>query len=1053
MAFRIGRYEIEGELGHGGFGHVYLAYDPEVDWKVAIKVLSRPEGLKYFELETVISGKLQHKNIVTIHDRGIDPSGKPYLVMELLEGETLKQAISKGELTLLQQVDIMTQVAEGLEYAHFKGVVHRDIKPENIMVLPDFTAKIMDFGIALPPNVQTVVTEGRWAGTPRYQAPEQLAPHYGKANEQTDIFSYGLVYYEVLSGMHPFKEILGPEYEKAIWNNHPEPLGRWVPSCPGALELLVDSTIAINAQHRYKKFSQIVLDSQGILQNLKSEQALILIAEARQLHASGRLEEARVRAEKGRRLDPRNRDALQLYRAIEEQLENSEDHVRAVSLLREAELRMSERRFQDAMDLLEEASRLDGGNETIGLRLAEARTRRATSKRANELFEASRASERKGRLQQALEQAREALSVDPDHTEAKRQMARIATGPVEGPSEEQLTVIRQSERFKLAIERTNEAINSGDVERAERMIAYLRANFANEPGSADALAELKSRHQSSKEAKAVVARPEVDLIPTQTIYAAAQTAPEALVRKSFWKYLGIGVAAVLVAISAIVAARSRPSGKTPVVAKPVALASVTIQADPPAAQVQVSGRECSNPDCRFDLTPGSYQVTVGMRGYRSVTQTLMVQQGQPPSTLHVTLQPAPPAEVQSAAPAKRAYVLVQVGIPDVLTFVDSVPTARTGPNGAVRLPVDAGFHAVRVQKTGYRTAPEQKINVEEGNTRKLAFTLSPEDARLVFVGAPADVEVRLGGVLLGRTNGSPEFSFPGAVTPGNQLLQIKWQGDIRPIAENFEPGQTLRVEWRTFAPPPKPAETPSKTETPVKSETPESAEAQAWDAARESGDPIKLQAFLERYPASGHRPEVLTRLDDLFWARTKKDDVASLQAFVRGSSGPHVHDALIKIDDIRWGRADRNTVEGLKKFLADYPANSHANDAQALLAKFSAPVPAPPPQAKPADADRTAILATLNLLEKGYRNLDPEMVKSAWPNVPPQAARSLSEMENYSYALQPQEPLIAGDYATVRCARFVQVTPKRGHAVPSKTENVVVSLHKAQGRWIIESIK
>ena len=148
---QIGKYQIQAELGRGGFGSVYRAYDPTVGRLVAIKVLTAPGDqnlLTRFKNEAAAAGNLRHKNIVTIYDFG-DHEGLPYIVMEFLDGEDLQQIISRNQpLTLLQKVSIMLQVADGLYCAHRSGVVHRDVKPANIRLLPDGTVKIMDFGIA-----------------------------------------------------------------------------------------------------------------------------------------------------------------------------------------------------------------------------------------------------------------------------------------------------------------------------------------------------------------------------------------------------------------------------------------------------------------------------------------------------------------------------------------------------------------------------------------------------------------------------------------------------------------------------------------------------------------------------------------------------------------------------------------------------------------------------------------------------------------------------------------------------------------------------------------
>src|SRR5437764_1250124 len=139
MIARIGKYTIEKELGHGGFGDVFLAFDPDVGQKVAIKHLrvelgTDPDMLKRFQYEIRTTAGLRHRNIVTIHASGVE-NGNPYLVMEYLEGRTLKDILQAHvPITLLEKVGIMTQVAEGLAFAHSKGIVHRDVKPENIMI-------------------------------------------------------------------------------------------------------------------------------------------------------------------------------------------------------------------------------------------------------------------------------------------------------------------------------------------------------------------------------------------------------------------------------------------------------------------------------------------------------------------------------------------------------------------------------------------------------------------------------------------------------------------------------------------------------------------------------------------------------------------------------------------------------------------------------------------------------------------------------------------------------------------------------------------------------
>ncbi|HEY3834991.1 MAG TPA: serine/threonine-protein kinase, partial [Bryobacteraceae bacterium] len=179
MIKRIGRYEVQAELGRGGFGQVFRAYDPTVGRLVAIKTLTasgEPEMITRFRNEAAAAGKLRHQNIVIIYDFG-EHEEVPFLVMELLDGEDLERIINnKRPISLLKKLDIMSQSAAGLHHAHSKGVVHRDVKPANIMLLADGSVKIMDFGIALltQATAARITPQGSLIGTLPFMAPEQF---------------------------------------------------------------------------------------------------------------------------------------------------------------------------------------------------------------------------------------------------------------------------------------------------------------------------------------------------------------------------------------------------------------------------------------------------------------------------------------------------------------------------------------------------------------------------------------------------------------------------------------------------------------------------------------------------------------------------------------------------------------------------------------------------------------------------------------------------------------------------------------------------------------
>ena len=213
---RFGPYEVLGLLGTGGMGEVYLARDPRIGREVALKILpaglsADPDRQRRFEQEARTTGLLNHQNVVTVFDVGTE-GGVPFLVCELLEGTSLRASLDQGPLSSRRAVEIAVQVARGLAAAHGKGVVHRDLKPENIFVTSDGRVKILDFGIAklsqpeaapLDAIATVQATEpGLILGTASYMSPEQVAGRVVDA--RSDLFSFGVVLYEMLSGRRPF---------------------------------------------------------------------------------------------------------------------------------------------------------------------------------------------------------------------------------------------------------------------------------------------------------------------------------------------------------------------------------------------------------------------------------------------------------------------------------------------------------------------------------------------------------------------------------------------------------------------------------------------------------------------------------------------------------------------------------------------------------------------------------------------------------------------------------------------------------------------------------
>src|SRR5229473_3812653 len=241
----MGPYRIMARLGEGGMGAVYRARDTRLGRDVAIKVLtavtlSDRERMQRFEQEARATGMLNHPNLLTIYDVG-NTEGTPFLVSELLEGETLRDRLDRGAIPPRKSVDIALQIAHGLAAAHDKGIVHRDLKPENIYLTKDGRVKILDFGLAklTQPKADSMATAcmmdeqtepGVVMGTVGYMSPEQARGE--TADHRADVFAFGTILYEMLSGRRAFQAATAAETMGAILRDDPPPLTDIVPAIP-----------------------------------------------------------------------------------------------------------------------------------------------------------------------------------------------------------------------------------------------------------------------------------------------------------------------------------------------------------------------------------------------------------------------------------------------------------------------------------------------------------------------------------------------------------------------------------------------------------------------------------------------------------------------------------------------------------------------------------------------------------------------------------------------------------------------------------------------------
>ncbi len=255
----IGKYEILEQIGAGGFGAVYKARDPILKRLVAVKLCTaEDEDLrKRFYREAEISGNLHDPNIVTVFDSGVE-DGAPYLIQEYLGGEDLDRVIRRGDdIPKHERLECLMQVAKGLRYAHSKGVLHRDVKPGNVRLFEGGKAKLMDFGIATLKSSHTRLTRiGTLVGTVGYLAPEQLRGK--RADERVDVFSFGVLAYELLSYKRPFQGDDWQEVCRAILDSEPQPLGELTTGYPKEVIQLVERCLQKDPDKRYPSFDEVL---------------------------------------------------------------------------------------------------------------------------------------------------------------------------------------------------------------------------------------------------------------------------------------------------------------------------------------------------------------------------------------------------------------------------------------------------------------------------------------------------------------------------------------------------------------------------------------------------------------------------------------------------------------------------------------------------------------------------------------------------------------------------------------------------------------------------
>jgi serine/threonine protein kinase/tetratricopeptide (TPR) repeat protein len=258
----VGHYKIISKIGAGGMGEVYLAEDTKLKRRVALKFLphhyaSDKDLRERFTREAQAAAKLDHPNIVPVHEVG-EYQGRPFFAMAHIEGQSLRDVIKDGCLGVNEAIDLTMQICEGLHKAHEAGVVHRDIKPSNIIIDNDGRARLVDFGLAMVSGEDKLTKTGSTLGTVGYMSPEQIVGT--KVDHRSDLFSVGVILYEMLTGRRPFEGDNDAAVVKAITDSTPEPVARFKSGITGEIQQIVDKALSKDPSLRYQHADGMLAD-------------------------------------------------------------------------------------------------------------------------------------------------------------------------------------------------------------------------------------------------------------------------------------------------------------------------------------------------------------------------------------------------------------------------------------------------------------------------------------------------------------------------------------------------------------------------------------------------------------------------------------------------------------------------------------------------------------------------------------------------------------------------------------------------------------------------
>lgn len=716
MPESVGRYQIKGELGRGGFGRVYRAWDPTMGRDVAIKTLAAggdPELLLRFRNEAAAAGKLRHRNIIIIYDFG-EQDGEPFIVMELLDGEDLQRLMRSGRtLTLIEKLRILEQVAEGLHHAHRNGVVHRDVKPANVMVLPDATVKLMDFGIALVTQAAgaRLTRTGIIPGTLKYMAPEQFR---GATNDPlSDIFAYGVVAYELLAGQHPFEAPSEPAIMYNILSAEPQALPAVNPQCPASLWHVVERCLQKDRESRCPSLDELLLDLRPVLTELRQEQARGMLGEAQRLNAEGQQETARSVLREVLELDPGNREARELRELLQTEMRRRSVGPKVDVLLDEARRSLEQKQFDAAARAADAAVQLDrSSREAVDL-AAQARGAKQQAEQTATLVEQAKAALSSGDETAAYRLAGEIVRLDPRHAEGTQLLEQVR---------ESISLREHQRRLSDGMQTARGAIERGAHGEAIALLERLSAEFPSRPELVKLLQEARAA-ESEREREERIGG---EVMAARELMARGRL-DEAVSRLEAADRLFTGTPAIRELLtqtqqmrSALPAVEQVPTQRPPAVDAPAA---------PATPATRKTGMLLWIAAGVVALAAGGGYVALRSpadSGVAAPVTSTAVPDGSSKSLAPKPAKPVGQAASKAAAPVVSASALVITGAtPGAEVHVDGTNAGMLDSSGSLNIEVAAGRHTVEIFKDKFEP---RTFDREFGAGQKV--TLSAADAAL-----------------------------------------------------------------------------------------------------------------------------------------------------------------------------------------------------------------------------------------------------------------------------------------------------------------------------------